>query len=91
MSEDVELIEPVPGTPIDDPIWERYWRSIADRTGGQTDLVSATNTMAGDAQSSADGAQSSANTAQVTAVGAQASSDSNLVEINRLRFIGGLL
>lgn len=71
MSADIEVREPLPGTPLTDPAWQAYWQDIVERTGGTSDKVNQGVDDAATAQASAETAQASAETAQTTAETAQ--------------------
>lgn len=87
----IEIREPLPGTPLDDPAWETYWADLAERTGGTDDKVETASTTAAQGVADAAAAASAASTAQDTATNASASVTVNRAILDRVRFASGYL
>ena len=87
---DIE-VRPVRANTPYGPDVERYLHSLFRRTGGDSDKVQKGIDDAAAAQTTANQGVSDAATAQSTANTANATAASNLVIINRIRFVEGVL
>lgn len=91
MSADIEVREPLPGTPLTDPAWQSYWQDIVERTGGTSDKVNQGVDDAATAQASAETAQTTAEAAQADATLAlgqvQDMAESNTAMLKKANFL----
>lgn len=79
---------PMPGTPIDDPIYYQFFTELYDRTGGDDDKVEEAAINAASGVERATTAQATADDA-MTSIGSLETSVED--ELRRLKFLSGAI